>query len=330
MSVPIDATMCENDLSAVVREPHHERTAAPLALRLSKGERHFHTRDWAGIAAYAGLLKSKVVALLLVVALVTAVVASDGQIEASRLLLLALSGALAASGAAALNHYADRDIDAVMSRTKGRPLPAGALRPSTALRLGLALVGLGILLSLPLGLWTTFFLTLGAVIYLPVYTLWLKRRSALNIVIGGGAGSCAALAGWAAAGSGHLLETSLLAGLVFLWTPSHFWSYAVVHREDYRQACLPMLPMKVSPTTATTFIVAHSALVVGLALALAYPLRAFGGLYAVGAAASSVLPVWAGWRLLRHPGRDSAYFNFKASGAYLGLLFLFILVDVLM
>lgn len=286
---------------------------------------------WAATTAYAGLFKSRVVALLLMVALATAVVAADGLPSAERLLLLALSAGLAASGAAALNHYLDRDIDGRMRRTQGRPLPSGRIaQPRRALVAGLASLSLGLLLSLPLGPLTTLFLALGAVIYVPIYTLWLKRSHPLNIVIGGGAGSCMALAGWAAAGGGHPLTASLLALLIFLWTPCHFWSYALVHREDYRKARIPMLPVSASPAWAIGLILAHSALVVALSLALAYPLGAFGVVYLAGAAASALLPLWAAGRLACRPGRDAAYLAFKASGAYLGLLFLFILADVLL
>ncbi|MBI4297191.1 MAG: UbiA family prenyltransferase, partial [Chloroflexi bacterium] len=140
------------------------------------------------------------------------------------------------------------------------------------------------------------------------------------------AGSCAALAGWSAAGGSHPLEASLLAALVFLWTPSHFWSYALLHREDYQRACLPMLPVTISRGWAVSLILGHSAAVVALSLALT-PL--FGTIYLAGASASALLPLWASWRLLRQPDPEAAHFNFKASGVYLGLLFLFILADVL-
>ncbi|MBI4297916.1 MAG: UbiA family prenyltransferase, partial [Chloroflexi bacterium] len=168
--------------------------AWPRADALVSGDARTERSLGASAGAYLGLLKSRVVGLLLVVALVTATVSAGGRPKAGMLLLLALSGGLAASGAAALNHYLDRDIDARMRRTQGRPLPSGRIaQPRAALALGLALLTLGLLFSLPLGLLTTLFLALGAAIYIFIYTLWLKRSHPLNIVIGGGAGSCAAL-----------------------------------------------------------------------------------------------------------------------------------------
>ncbi|MDW8083632.1 MAG: heme o synthase [Candidatus Caldarchaeum sp.] len=157
---------------------------------------------------------------------------------------LIFSGYLSVGGASALNHYLDKDIDSKMRRTAGRPLPSGKIKPRAAFILGVSMVVLSVIYSaLTLNLLASFFIFLGVAIYVLVYTVWLKRRSVWNIVIGGAAGSCAPLAGWAASGHEFTLAPLLLAGLVFLWTPGHFWALASRAFKDYEAAGIPMLPV---------------------------------------------------------------------------------------
>jgi len=179
-----------------------------------------------------------------------------------RLAILAGTGASASAGAAMLNHYFDRDLDARMHRTRGRPLPANRVGPDEwALGLGLLLSGAGIaaagLLLNPL---TAFSIFLGGFTYVVVYTLWLKRRSSWNIVIGGFAGSAPVLAGTAAAVGTWTPAALAVAALVFLWTPPHFWSLALLLRNDYRSAGLPMLPDMEDPARSGRVVVVSAAL----------------------------------------------------------------------
>jgi protoheme IX farnesyltransferase len=209
---------------------------------------------------YLGLTKPRIIFLILLVALSSYVVSTPPGFSLRVLLVLLISGALSSAGSSALNHYFDRDIDGLMSRTKHRPLPAGKLNPpEKALAFGLALVGAGVFLSWALiNPLTAFFIFLGAFIYVVVYTIILKRRSVWNIVIGGFAGSCPALAGSAAAVNAITVPALLIAFLVFLWTPGHFWALSMRNMEDYVKAKVPMLPaVKSERTTAWTILVSN-------------------------------------------------------------------------
>jgi len=192
-------------------------------------------------ADYLSLTKPKI-ALLNVFTAAAAFVASTAEL--SRLPFLIVVGFLAAGGAAAVNNYVDRDIDIRMSRTSIRPIPRGRIRPAwKGAVFGIALIVASLALSaFKLNLLATFFVFSGAFIYVVIYSMWLKRKTPWNIVIGGAAGSCSPLAGGAAAtGSVEALPV-LVALLVFLWTPGHFWALAIRGEEEYRKAGLPMLP----------------------------------------------------------------------------------------
>lgn len=217
--------------------------------------------------ALASLTKPKIT-LLNVFTAVTSYLVAGGP--ANNIVHLIASGYLSVGGASALNHYLDLDIDLKMKRTSKRPLPSGKINPRTALILGvLMLVASVVYSATALNILTAFYISLGAAIYVVVYTLWLKRRSVWNIVIGGAAGSCAPLAGWAASGREFTLLPFILALLVFLWTPGHFWALASRAVKDYSEANIPMLPVKkgVRFTSAASLI--SNFLSVFLALVLA-------------------------------------------------------------
>ena len=190
------------------------------------------------------LAKPGITGLICLVAVGGFLLADPRSVDLLRLALLVGTGALASAGAAMLNHYLDRDLDAEMRRTRGRPLPAGRIRPGGLVALaGLAFLAVGIggasVLLNPL---TGLSILLGGLTYVVVYTAWLKRRSSWNIVIGGFAGSAPALAGSAAAVGSWTPGVLAFALLVFLWTPPHFWSLALLLKDDYARAELPMLP----------------------------------------------------------------------------------------
>src|SRR3989442_5153152 len=188
------------------------------------------------VQAYVDLTKPKIVFLLDFTALMAFLVATR-SINVFSLAVVLVAGTLASGGAGALNCYLDRDIDQNMGRTSQRPIPKGEVSPFNALVFGLALVAGGVGISLLLlSLWASLFIFLGAAIYVGFYTKWLKRRTTLNIVLGGSAGSCAPLAGWAAAtGNVGAIAPWLMALLVFVWTPSHFWSLALRASKDMRK-----------------------------------------------------------------------------------------------
>ncbi len=280
---------------------------------------------------YIPLFKLKVVFLMVFVAVIAASLASKGTygtLFVDKVFALVIAGSLAASGAGALNHYFDRDIDAVMERTKNRPIPSGAVQPRTALVLGTGMIALGLFVALSINYLTALYVLLGAIVYIAVYTLWLKRRSTLNIVIGGFAGSCAILAGWAAITGGTSVEALLVALIIFLWTPSHFWNFAMVHREAYEKARVPMLPTLMDEKRAAKYIMLNTFLLLGASLLL-YAAGFFGRLYLAAALMLGIAFLAANAQLLANPNRQLAWRNYKISGAYLGLLFAAMFVDVI-
>ena len=284
----------------------------------------FHRIAWQqGLRDLLVLTKPGVTGLLVFTAVTTAWAGSGPWVSAARLGWLALVGALTAGGAAAMNHYFDQDLDARMPRTALRPLPAKRLPvPELALLWGALLAAAGLLLSArTLPPETTLFVLLGVVIYIPIYTWLLKRRTSLNVVIGGAAGSCPVLAGWAAVRGDWPLAPLALAALIFFWTPAHFWAYAMVHREGYRRAGLPMLPNVLGLEATPPYIFAHAL------LAVVASLVATRGLAAVVALLSGLVFLRACLQLWRTPSPRRAWKAYKVSNYYLVLVFLGLVLE---
>lgn len=277
---------------------------------------------------YISLFKLRIVVLLVFVAIVTAVTASRGALHPSKIIILAVAGALASAGASILNHYFDRDIDGVMDRTRNRPLPAGKVGAHFACWFGIILIGLSILISSKLNFLTSAYILSGALVYIFIYTVWLKRRSAANIVIGGTAGSCAVLAGYAAMNDNTTLAAILMALLVFLWTPPHFWAFAIVHKRSYERAMIPMLPVTQGESRAARLILMHTVLLVQASLLL-YALGYFGILYLATAIIFGLLFVAFNVKLVLEPTKKTAWGSYKLSGVYLVALFIGMLLDTL-
>jgi protoheme IX farnesyltransferase len=281
------------------------------------------------VRACLTLVKPKIVSLVLFTSVVAGVVAARGIPAWSVLALLVLSGLLSAGGAAALNHYFDRDIDARMERTRGRPLPGGQItRPGLVLIAGAAMIGAGCLLATMLTLTTALCELIGALVYVVVYTCWLKRQTPLNIVVGGVAGSAAVLGGWAATGSDLGVAAWLLAGVVFFWTPAHFWSFAIARSADYERAGVPMLPAVVGDRRAAWWVAVHVLTTVALAIGVGLVTQAGAVYFGLSLAAGLGFLVQA-VRLLRCPSPAIGWGVFKSSGEYLGLVFLALLLDSL-
>lgn len=263
------------------------------------------------------LTKPGITALIVAVAVAGYFLALPSPVSWTRLGLLAGSGAMASAGAAALNHYFDRDLDAVMRRTRGRPVPEARISPNGSLAFGLGLSALGVgIAALTLNLLTGFSILLGGVTYVVVYTIWLKRRSSWNIVIGGFAGSAPALAGSAAAVGSWTLGVLVFALLVFLWTPPHFWSLALLLRRDYAAAGLPMLPRMEDPAYSGKVVVVSAALLVPPSAALAFT-GAVTWPVAVALVALAVLFVVVTAPLWRDASSQRARRGFFYSGPYL-------------
>ena len=243
-------------------------------------------------------------------------------------LTLAVLGASGAAGA--FNHYHERALDRLMRRTRSRPFASGALRASAWWPAGFALL-LAASLALAAacgGTLAALFVFLGAFTYGIVYTVWLKRRSVWNIVVGGAAGSFAVLAGAAAVDPTPQVTPIVLALVLFLWTPPHFWSLAAAKGEDYAAAGVPMLPIVVSARAWTLAILTHSVVLVALSLV---PLAFGKGLfYGLGAASGGAVFLWKSIALYRAPTKKNAMANFFASLVQLGLLILGAVLDSLL
>ncbi len=270
------------------------------------------------------LFKLRVVALLLVVAVGGAVLAAPPWLNHGAawpdLLMLLLTGTLSAGGASAVNQYWEQDLDARMRRTRRRPLPAGVVQPPRrALWWGLGMVFAAVLLAAWYRPQLAWAVAAGAFIYLVVYTLALKRRTITNIVIGGAAGSAAVISGAAAVGHWDAPEAWALAALVFLWTPSHFWSLSLVYRDDYARAGFPMLPVKVAPRTAAVWVAIHTLSSVAVALGMALFPR-LGWPYGLLVLGPSAYYAWRTWRLMREPGPREAMRLFHTSNLYLAVV----------
>jgi protoheme IX farnesyltransferase len=263
-------------------------------------------------------------------AIAGAAVAQGEGIAVWKLGALALAVLGAAGAAGAFNHYYERDLDTNMARTRSRPFASGRLRPSpfwllafaTLLLAALALAGA------VAGATSAAYVFLGAFTYGVVYTVWLKRRTAWNIVIGGLSGSFAVLAGAAAIDPAPQMVPTLLAVVMFLWTPPHFWSLAAAKREDYARAGFPMLPVTTAERTWTLAILAHAVALAALSLV---PIGfGLGLVYGVCAASGGVYFVHRSWRLYRAPSKATAMANFGASLVQLALMVAGVLLDPLL
>ncbi|MEM4311588.1 MAG: heme o synthase [Nitrososphaerales archaeon] len=274
---------------------------------------------------YLRLFKPRIIALVLFVALASLILASK-SFPLNLILSLTFSGTLAIMASNAFNAYYDRDIDAKMHRTSRRPVALGLIEPKRALYVSLFLSLLSLLLSyLLLNLWTTLFIGLGMFTYMVIYTLWLKRRSVWNIVIGGASGSFASLGGWSLVREPFELEALLLALLVFLWTPSHFWSLALKIKEDYSKAGIPMLPCLVGEKKTVKIIFFNTILMVSLSFILV--IFGYGIVYLLFAALSGFMLLFLNFNMISKYTERLAFRSFKLSGPYLFLVFLGLMLD---
>ncbi len=284
----------------------------------------------AALSMTVSILKLRIGSFIALAALV-GIVAAGGQVGTIEALVFCLA-VLGASGAAgAFNQYYERESDRNMARTRARPfasgmLQAGAIWPASFLAL---LAGSLVMAWSVGGTLATVFVFLGAATYGLVYTVWLKRRTVWNVVIGGAAGSFAVLAGAAMAapdiGPPVGMVPIVLSVVLFLWTPPHFWSLAVVRAEDYRRADIPMLPSVSEPDVWAPAIVCHVAALVALSL---LPLSlGLGPIYGVFALAGGLPFLLFSWRLLRAPTRDNAKATFRASLLHFALLSAGVLLD---
>ncbi|HLY23152.1 MAG TPA: heme o synthase [bacterium] len=277
---------------------------------------------------YLALMKPRIILLLLITTITTMIVASPHHLPLAALILTVLGGTLAAGSANAFNMYVDRDIDAIMRRTCLRPVPAGRVRPSQAVTFGVVTGCLSMaVMAFGVNLLAAALSTAGILFYVGVYTLWLKRATPQNIVIGGAAGAVPPLVGWAAATGRIEAPAVALFAIVFLWTPPHFWALALGKADDYRAAGVPMLPVVRGDAETRRQIFVYSLVLAAATLALYVPLHALGPAYAIAAVALDAVFVGLAWAVLalRRPGLEMALFGYSI--LYLGLLFTAMVID---
>jgi protoheme IX farnesyltransferase len=284
-------------------------------------------RPLAVAADYVRLTKPRIISLLLVTTAGAMFVAASGVPDGWLLVWTLVGGYLAAGGANAINHYVDRDIDGRMARTTTRPVVAGRVAPARALTFG---IGLGALSAVVLGTmanWLAAALALlGLALYVGVYTLWLKRTTVHNIVIGGSAGAVPPLVGWAAVTGDLGLSAWLLFAIVFYWTPPHFWALALMLKRDYAAAGVPMLPVVRGEAETKRQILLWSVVMVAVSL-LPVASGAAGWLYLGAALALGGVFLALAALLAREEGIVWAKATFHYSLLYLALIFLALVVD---
>jgi protoheme IX farnesyltransferase len=280
---------------------------------------------------YVEVTKPPIVFLLVFTSLATMIVAWRHTllpISPTLLVVSVITITAASAGCDTITSYVDRDIDAVMHRTRNRPIPSGRLSPSRALVWGLLLAGIGLVLAYSINLLSFVWIALGILDNVVIYSLFLKRRNPLNIVLGGVSGGLPVMFGWSAVTNSVELLPILLAALVVLWIPGHIWSLAIFTKEDYQRARVPMLPVVTNLTTALRCIVSTIVLMIPFSVWI-YFVGGFRLLYLAVAGIFGIWVLYINVKLFLHPDNNLAYQAFKVSSPYLFALFFAMIVDSL-
>jgi heme o synthase len=285
---------------------------------------------------YIEVSKPRIVIVLLITAIASMLAATRfddtpsvaWDINLWKLGFLTLAGALASMGSSALNHYYDRDIDKMMDRTAQRPIPSGRLSAKNVLIYGVGLSILSVVIAwFTLNPVATGMIALGIFIYVIIYTVWLKRNNASNIVIGGFAGSAASMAGWATVTGSIDLLAFLVGWLVFMWTPPHFWCLAIKAKEDYASVRVPMLPVLIGNEKTASYIFTNTAILLPYSIALYF--FGMGIVYTVIAAVSGSIMLLYHYKLTKNPTPNFAWKAYKVTAPYLVVIFFAISLDAL-
>jgi protoheme IX farnesyltransferase len=281
------------------------------------------------VAGYVALTKPRIIELLLITTVPTMVVAERGLPSLWLIVATVLGGTLAAGGANAINMYVDRDIDRLMQRTRNRPLVTGVMTPTAALTFAISLEAVAFV-------WLWGFVNLlsallavsACLFYVFVYTLWLKRTSKSNIVIGGAAGAAPVLIGWSAVTNSLDWAPVLLFAVIFVWTPPHFWALAIRYKDDYAAADVPMLPVVASLRTVAIRILVYTLALWAVSIAFS-PVAGMGNLYLGSAIVLGAVFTWFAVDVIRHPDPTRAMRLFGYSITYLTVLFAAMAADEL-
>lgn len=279
------------------------------------------------ISNYVNLMKPHVTILLLGTT-AAAMAIAKGSLPSWQLTLATLiGGAMAAGSANCINCYIDRDIDQIMGRTQRRSLPSGRVQPTQALIFGISLgVGAFLILTLFVNLLSACLACSAILFYVFIYTIWLKRSSAQNIVIGGAAGAVPVLVGWAAATNTITLPAIWLFAIIFYWTPPHFWALSLLIQKDYEKASIPMLPVVMGEQETRKQIFLYSLLLLGVTLIM-FGMHTMGYLYLVSAIVLGGILVYLSIRLLQDKTKKYAKTIFWYSNCYLALIFAVMVLD---
>ncbi|KXK13288.1 MAG: protoheme IX farnesyltransferase [Chloroflexi bacterium OLB15] len=281
------------------------------------------------LRTYLELTKLRIVLLLLFTTVTTMVVAAGGIPELVILVPTLIGGTLSAAGASVINQYLDRDLDIKMSRTSRRPIPSGRVKPINALLFGLGLIA-----------WSTFILWIfvnpltsllalgGAIYYVVIYTMLLKRNTVLNILIGGGAGAMPVLVGWSAVTGTLSFQPFLLFAIVFYWTPPHSWALALLVNTDYAKANVPMMPVARGEDVTRSQILWYSVQLLIVSL-LPVLFSMLGAIYLLAALALGIGLVYQSVKLMQNKDGATARRVYKFSTMYLAYLFMAMILDVL-
>ena len=283
----------------------------------------------AKVGGYVALTKPRIIELLLVSTVPTMIVAERGIPSLWLMFATVIGGTLSAGGANAINMYVDRDIDALMDRTKGRPLVTGVMTPRAALvfAVGIEIVSFAFLWAF-VNLLSAVLAVSACLFYVFVYTLWLKRTSERNIVIGGAAGAAPVLIGWSAVTNSLSWAPVVLFAVMFYWTPPHFWALAIKYKDDYSKADVPMLPSVAAYETVTRKIIAYTVVVVALTFVFG-PVADLGAVYLVSAGVLGAVFLALAVKVHRTESAAAAMKLFTYSITYITLLFGAMAVDVL-
>jgi len=283
------------------------------------------------IQSYYQLTKPRIIPLLLITTAAAMFMAGKGHIEPFLLIITLLGGTFAAASAQTFNCVYDQDIDYDMKRTRTRPIPSGRVRSSHAIIFGITLAILSFsLLAIWVNMLSALLAMLGIVFYMLVYTHWLKRHTTQNIVIGGAAGAIPPLVGWAAVTGDLSWSAWAIFGLIFLWTPPHFWALALMISDDYAEVGVPMLPVVEGAETTGKQIWIYTLITVLFSFILIYPLNSLGIVYLLFATTLGIFFIIKAWKLQQNPeDKMIAKSMFKYSILYMMLLCTGIVVDTL-
>ncbi len=298
--------------------------------RLAKAFSHVGSRPArTTIGAYVALTKPRIIELLLITTIPAMVLAKGGWPDTWLVVWTVIGGSLAAGGANAINMYIDRDIDQLMARTRSRPLVTGKVSPRNALVFAIALEVLAFaVLAVSSNVLAGTLAVSATLFYVFVYSLWLKRTSRQNIVIGGAAGAAPVLVGWASVTNSLSWSAVVLFLVIFLWTPPHFWALAIRHADEYKAASVPMLPV-VETTARTVRTMGWYAVAVTVTSLTLIPVNDMGVIYGVMSAVLGIVFIALTFGLGKAPTMSQAMRVFTFSITYLTLLFLAAMIDVL-